>query len=59
LKELLKMTNITISISWYQELVGLVPMMNPYFYTEDGTSKVEVDVHEPTFNKVSKELGWM
>lgn len=53
------MINVTINKSWYQELVGLVPMANPYFYTEDNTSKVEVDVHEETFYAVSKELGWM
>lgn len=53
------MINVTINKSWYQELLGRVPMMNPYFYIEDGASKVEVDVHEETFNMVSKELGWM
>ena len=53
------MINVTISKSWYNELLGLVPMENPYFYIENGTSKVEVDVCEETFNKVSKELGWM
>lgn len=53
------MTNVTIRKEWYDDLLGRVLMINPYFYTENGVSKVEVDVFEPHFDMVSKELGWM
>lgn len=53
------MTSVTIRKEWYDELLGRVLMVNPYFYVENGVNKVEVDVFEPHFDMVSKELGWM
>lgn len=53
------MTSITIRKEWYDAVLGLVLMVDPYFYIEDGVAKVEVDVFEPHFDMVSRELGWM
>lgn len=53
------MTTMIIRKEWYDELNGLVPMVNPYFFIWDGVNMVEVDVDEPHFNMVSRELGWM
>ena len=55
------MTNYTIRRNWYEEIKNIVPMENPYFYTDKVFGEqVEVDVlDEDLFCKVSKELGWM
>lgn len=53
------MTTIIISKSWYEEIKTLIVTENAYFFTECGSDKVEVDVEEEEFNRVSKELGWI
>ena len=53
------MMSIIISQAWYEDIEGLVPMDDPYFYNENGWDKVEVDVDEEEFNRVSMELGWI
>ena len=52
------MKNYTINYTWYNEIADKVKHGIPALIIED-TIKVEVDVDEETFLKVSKELGWM
>ena len=53
------MANMTVIKRWYDEIKDRVETIDPYFYVECGTEKVEFDVDEKDFIKVSKELGWM
>lgn len=53
------MISVAISKAWYEDIEGLVPMNDPYFYSENGWDKVEVDVDEEEFNRVSMENSWM
>lgn len=53
------MTSITVTKRWYDEIKDRVETVDPYFYVECGTEKVEFDVNEEEFDRVSKELGWM
>ena len=53
------MTTITISKAWYEDVCEAIAMVDPYFYTEDGVEKVEVDVDESEFNRISEDLGWI
>lgn len=54
------MTNVTMNQKWYNEIKNCVPTADPYFYTDPVFGEmVEVDVDEPTFERVSRELGWM
>lgn len=48
-----------ITEAWYQEIKGLVKMENDYHFVENGTAKVQVDVDDEQFIKVSKELEWI
>ena len=53
------MISVAISKAWYEDIEGLVPMNDPYFYNENGWDKVEVDVDEEEFNRVNMDNGWM
>lgn len=53
------MTSIIISQAWYEDILNKVQMQDPYFFDEHGWSKVEVDVDEAEFHRVSEELGWI
>ena len=53
------MTSVVIRREWFEEIKNLINYNDPYFFEEDNTQKVELDVNEEQFNKVSKELGWM
>lgn len=53
------MTSIIISEAWYNEIKDLVETKDPYFFEEDGRKKVELDVNEVEFDRVSEQLGWM
>ena len=53
------MMSIIISQAWYKDIMDRVQMENPYFFNEHGWDKVEVDVNEEEFNRVSMELGWI
>ena len=53
------MTTVTISAKWFEDIKNLVKAENPYFFTEAGMEKVEVDVDEAMFVATSKRLGWM
>lgn len=53
------MMSIIISQAWYEDILGKVQMVDPYFFDEHGWGKVEVDVDEKEFNRVSMELGWI
>ena len=54
------MMNVTINQNWYDEIKDLVPTADPYFYTDSVFGEmVEVDVDKQTFERVSRELGWM
>ena len=54
------MTNMTINQTWYNEIKDRVPTANAYPYTDPWFGEVvEVDVDEPIFEAVSRELGWM
>lgn len=53
------MTCITIRKEWFEDIKNTVAYNDPYFYFENGTEYVEVDVDETAFNVVSTELGWM
>lgn len=53
------MTCITIRKEWFEDIKNTVAYNDPYFYFENGTEYVEVDVDETAFNAVSTELGWM
>lgn len=53
------MISVAISKAWYEDIEGLVSMDDPYFYNENGWDKVEVDVDEEEFNRVSVNNGWM
>ena len=56
------MISIAISKEWFEEVIlgyGL-EYENAYEYTDElGRPMVEVDVEEETFDKGSKEEGWM
>ena len=53
------MASYIISELWYNEIKDLIEVKDPYFFEEDGRKKVELDVNEEEFNRVSIELGWM
>ena len=54
------MTNVTINQTWYNEIKDCVPTADAYPYTDPLFGEVvEVDVDEPIFEAVSRELGWM
>ena len=53
------MISVAISKAWYEDIMDDVMMEDPYFYNENGWEKVEVDVDEEEFNRISKERGWM
>jgi hypothetical protein len=53
------MMSIIISKAWYEDIEGQVTMHDPYFFDEHGWTKVEVDVDEEEFNRVSMENGWL
>ena len=52
------MTNITISKAWFEDIKNEVAHAIPFYYTENGREKVEVDVDLAAFDKVSEEKGW-
>lgn len=53
------MISVAISKAWYEDIMDDVMMEDPYFYNENGWEKVEVDVDEEEFNRISEERGWM
>jgi hypothetical protein len=53
------MKSYTIRKEWYEEIKNEVANADPYYYIENGTEYVEVDLDEEEFYRVSKELGWM
>lgn len=53
------MTCMTIRKEWFEDIKVSVAYNDPYFYFENGTEYVEVDVDEDAFINVSSELGWM
>lgn len=54
------MKNVTISREWFDDIKERVPYSNPYFYTDKFFGeRVEVDVNDDAFDKVSAELGWL
>lgn len=53
------MITVAISKAWYEDIMDYVTMKDPYFYDEAGWAKVEVDVDETEFNRISEERGWV
>lgn len=53
------MITVAISKAWYEDIEHSVAMKDPYFYNEAGWEKVEVDVDEQEFNRISEEKGWI
>ena len=55
------MISVAISERWFNEIKDEVSHGEPFYYTCSiyNQSAVEVDVDEETFNRVSKEKGWM
>lgn len=49
----------TITKAWFEDVQDCVEFANPYFYVENSREYVEADVDEETFERVSKERGWM
>lgn len=53
------MLAIQITKEWFDAIKERVEYSDPCFFQLDGKDWVEVDVEEQTFQRVSKELGWL
>lgn len=53
------MTTICINTEWYNDIKNYIKTEDPYFFNENGWDKVEVDVNEEEFNRVSIARGWI
>ena len=53
------MISVAISKEWFDEIKADVEYSDVFYYVECGKERVEVDVNEEQFNKVSTDKGWM